>query len=281
MNKNFWVVIGVICFCFVFSAIALAAVERKDVEAALASGNTENAESTLVEALSSPDFGDRDWANIEFYNLSTTKDGIDAAIKKLEDKATSQPENMGLQRSIAEGYVRLKDWGKVVQIYENLVKKNPDDSVLNTRLKDYNMLAGNYDIVIKNLEPIVNANPDDAGNSDMLANAYVRAGKVDEAIALYKKKLEKDPNSAGLLGRYAQALADFGRLDEAAKEWNKASQSDPTNLFFKQKEAETYLALGKTQQAKKAFEELRDLSPDSQPWFKNAAKEQLQALEKK
>ncbi len=175
----------------------------------------------------------------------------------------------------AEEYFRSQDWNKAVAAYESLLSKNPNDSVMFRRLIDAYMQAKNYEAVIQKLVPL----GDNETYSNTLANAYVGAGRSTEAVALYKKKIEKDSGSPGLRGRYAQALTDFNMLDDALKEWQKAFELDPRNLLFKQRVAEIYLAQGKTQEAKKEFEELRNLAGDKQPWFKDIANSQLQAIQ--
>jgi predicted Zn-dependent protease len=201
----------------------------------------------------------REWGTLEYYRVAKDKgqDAMAAAINTLENAKLKDPDNVGLNRSIAEGYVRLGNWAKVAEIYEGLIAKNQKDYILNTRLIDIYMILGKYDAVIQKLEPGVKQNPGDAGNSDILARAYVGAHREQEAIELYKKKLEAEPNSAGLIGRFAQALMDFGKFDEAAAQWNKAFSIDSLNLFFKQKEVEAYNSAGKSSEAQKASEELK------------------------
>lgn len=255
------------------------AVLRQVVEVYLGSGDEELANKYLIDALALRDLPDRDWANSEYYNLAQKTKTTGEAVKKLEAEANKDLDNIGLQRSIAEGYIKEGDWNKVVEIYEGISKKAPDDYVINTRLIDYYMIQKNFDPVIKKLEPLVQADSGNTGASDILARAYTGSGNVDKAIELYKAKIDKEPTSPGLRGRYAQTLTDFGRLDEAVKEWQKAFELDPTNLFFKQREGEIYLQQGKNQEAKKAFEDLLRLTPENQQWYKTTATTQLQNID--
>jgi len=215
------------------------------------------AEDLLTEILISEDFQDiKRWASIRYYNLAEAGEGIQPAILKLEAEAKRNPKNLSILRQVAEGYVCLRDWGKVVEIYEDLAKKKPDDVTIETRLIDYQLLNQDYESVIKKLELKVKDNPENKGASDILMRAYTGAGKAKEALALYKQRVEADPNSAGLRGRYAQTLMEFGLLKDAAVEWGKCFKTDPSNLFFKQKTGETYLELEDFKNAKKEFSEL-------------------------
>ncbi len=223
------------------------------------------AENLLIEILVSEDFQDiKRWASINFYNLAEAGEGIQPAIAKLEAEAKKDPKNLSIPRQVAEGYVCLRDWGKVVEIYEDLEKKQPNDTTITTRLIDYQLLNQDYDSVIKKLEAKVKKNPEDKGASDILMRAYTGSGKAKEALALYKQRIELDPNSAGLRGRYAQTLMEFGMLNDAAVEWKKCSELDPSNLFFKQRAAETYLELEDLANAKNEFSELLKVAKEKE-----------------
>jgi len=246
-------------------------VVREVVDIYLAS-DEEKAEELLGEILTGEGLQDlKGWATIAYYKSVGGKKGMDKAIEKLEKAAKDKPKDVSLQKSVAEGYVRLKNWDKVVKIYEKLAKENPDDSSCSVRLTDYYALQGNYDMVMRRLEPTVKNNPADIGASDTLLNTYVKAGKVKEAIALFKERLKEDPGSPGLLGRYAQALTNFGMLKEARAEWQKAFTADPTNLLFKQRIGEMYLREGDKKRARKQFEELSKIAVDINPRYKAVA----------
>lgn len=209
---------------------------RNSVGTYLSKGDKDNAIKKLKEIVSSDKYSDiKKWATMELYNTARSTNQIPQVIADLEKAAVSNPDNLGLKATIAEGYVNLGDWTKVAQVYEEMQQKKPDDFVISTRLNDYYILSGQAEKAIANLEPIVNANPDDKYHSDILANAYVRAGMKDKAIALYKRKVDKNPNSPGLRGTYAIALFDLGMLKESLAEFQQAYALDPTNPFFSQR----------------------------------------------
>lgn len=252
---------------------------RQIVDMYYAKADDENAKASLLEILKTEDYPDlRDWAERKYYDSAAQKEGIDAAIKTIEDAAGSNKNSIGVQQTLAEGYVRLRDWGKASEIYETLLKAKPGDHVISTRLVDFSLAQKNFDRVIALLEPEVKASPTDVAKSDALCHAYVGAGKQKEALDLYKIKIANKPNSPGLIGRYAQALMDFGNDTEALVQYRKAFSLDPSNLFFKQRVGEILLQQGKTPEAKKEFEELNSLAPSNQPWFKDKANEHLKTI---
>lgn len=291
MRKNTKVVLGsvILALTFLFLQKGFAAEEqlsdsssaRAAVEAYISSNDKDSASQLLIEILSSEKFNDiREWASAQYYSLAGGSEGINLAIAKLEAVAKNS-KNVGLHKSIADGYVRLDDWAPVTKIYEKLLKDNPDDYVLSTRLIDAYLMDGNYNAVIKTLEPRVTANPDDIASSDILARAYLGAKKTEELVALYEQRIKKEPNSAGLRGRYAQALMDLGMLEESLAEWKTAFQLDPLNLLFQQRVAEVYLEMEKTKEAEKEYKKLLGLIPENQSGFKDATAAQIKELEKK
>ena len=201
-----------------------------------AKGDATAVKQLSKEVLTSNGYGEiRDSVMRQYYESAAQDGSLDTAVSELEQAKLKNPNNTALAGTVIEGNVRLRKWDKVSGGYEELLKKAPDDYVLNTRLIDVYMIEGNYAEVIKRLEPGVQANPGDVGHSDILARAYVGAGMQPEALSLYEKKVASDPNSPGLVGRYAQALMEFGKYAEAQQQWEKAYQLDPSNSFFKTK----------------------------------------------
>jgi len=255
-------------------------IMRALIETDIALSAEDNALQKLVGVLSSDKFdGIKDWAAIEYYKLSGKKGGIQSAIDQLAAIKNSS-DNLYLQRAIAEGYVRLREWDKVAQIYAGLSQSNPDDQILATRLVDAYMLDQDYEAAIAMLEPQVAANPENTGISDVLARAYVGAKKGEQAVALYKQKIAKNPSSPGLRGRYAQALLDLGMAGESLTEWQEASKLDGKNLLFKQRVAETYMELGRTKEAKSEYRQLLSLIPEGQADFKKYILARIEEIDK-
>ncbi len=214
--------------------------KRAAISETLASGDTKRAFDELKTVLRTANkyHAIKEWATLELMNRAQAEGALPAVTKDLEAAAGTSYGNVMLQRAVAEGYLRQRDFNKVIAIYEGLEKSEPKDYVIATRLNDYYILGKQYDKAIARLEPIVTANPGDNYHSDILMNAYVQAGMEDKALAIFKQRLDREPKSPGLRARYAQALQDFGRFRESATEWEKAAQLDPKNDFFKNRAVE-------------------------------------------
>lgn len=249
-------VAGIFIICFICAGTADAAQKTKaaaaqpaapkvktsqtmqaDVESLITEGKNEEAIETLTDIVAEGKHADiQEWGVLRLYSLADKKsEKVQEIVVALESKLQDDTGNVPLKRAIAEGYVRLKDWGKVARIYEGLYADAPTDHTLKVRLIDSYILAGEADRAVPMLEPIVQQNPNDRYFSDLLLNAYVAAGMKDKALALYQKRVAAKPNSAGLRGRYAQTLQNYGLLKESLVQWKKAAELDPSNPFFGRK----------------------------------------------
>jgi tetratricopeptide (TPR) repeat protein len=245
-------------------------------------GNDAKAMGDLEGVLSTAKYEDlKEWAQLELYNRAQAGGELAKVTADLEKLAQKNPNDVLLQRAVAEGYLRQRNFAKVISIYEDLAKKNPKDSVIQIRLTGYYILGKEFDKAIARLEPAVNEDPENDYNSDLLLSCYTQAGMQDKALVLFKKRLDKDPDSPGLRARYAQALQDFGILDDSAKEWETAYNLDPRNLFFKQRAGEIYAQSGDSAKAKQQFQKVISSAKDNQEWLKQKAEESMADLNKK
>ena len=248
----------------------------------VANGDEGQAMEELEGILGSTEYQDlKEWAQLELFNRAQANGQLANVIANLEKSALKNSNDVLLQRAIAEGYLRQRNFTKVISIYEDLARKNPKDGVVQSRLTDYYILGKEFDKAIARLEPAVEEDPNNDYNSDLLMNAYTQAGMQDKSLALFKKRLDKEPNSPGLRARYAQALQDFGMLDASAKEWEQAYNLDKRNLFFKQRAGEIYAQTGNSAKAKEQFQKVISFADKNQEWLKQKAEQDIADLNKK
>ena len=248
----------------------------------LAKGEDADAMQVLEQILGASKYQDlKEWATIELFRMAQTKGQLPEVTAALEQAARSNPDDLMLQKAIAEGYLRMRDFNQVVAIYERLVKEHPEDPTLDSRLTDCYMLAKDFQAVIKRLEPILDEKELDPFNSDILLNAYTQAGLEPQALALFQKRLAMEPDAPGLRARYAQALQDFGRLDDSVKEWERVYALDPSNLMFKEKAAKVYQQLGNAKKAKEAYQYIISTAGPKQQWLKTQAETAIDEMGKK
>jgi len=239
-------------------------VERQELAKAteLLKNNKAAAENILLKIILSEGLNDfRDWATLQYYNLAEKNDGIDKAIKKLEELSAKNPKNAVLKTSIAEGYLRLRDMNKAVQIYEELNKAEPNSQEIFLRLINLYMNQRNFLAVIKRLEPMVKQDPGRSSFTDILGYAYFGAGRKKDYLNLYKNIADKDKKSSEAIVRYAQALMELNMKKDALKELEKALKINPSNITVREAIAEIYQSLGNKKAAEKELQEIKKIEP--------------------
>ncbi len=229
----------------------------------LLKNNKAVAENILLKFILSEGLNDfRDWVTFQYFNLAEKNEGIDKAIKKLEELSVKSPKNAVLKTSIAEGYLRLRDMNKAVQIYEELYKAEPKNQEIFLRLINLYMNQRNFSTVIKRLEPIVKQDLGRSAFTDILGYAYFGAGRKKEYLNLYKNIADKDKKSSEAIIRYSQALMELNMKKDALKELEKVLKIDPSNITVRETIAEIYQSLGNKKAAEKELQEIKRIEPD-------------------
>ncbi len=251
--------------------------QRTLIETYLAQGRNQNAKSILAQTISRPEFSELIfWATRRYYDLFENSGGIEAAIEQLEGLSP----NASVQKAMAQGYARLRDWSRVTEIYEELLRADPTDHFLADRLANYYMMNRDYSAAVNILEQLIRNNPENTSYTNSLLDAYTKGGQEEQALSLYRRQIEQKPQSPGLHGRYAQALMEFGRLQESLAQWERAYQLDSSNLYFKQRMGETAMEAGDYERARVELNELIRLATQQKNTrVKKIATEHLKTLE--
>ncbi|MBN2483890.1 MAG: tetratricopeptide repeat protein [Candidatus Omnitrophica bacterium] len=228
--------------------------QRVLIEIYTAKGESQKAKNLLRETIVKPQFSDLVfWATRKYYDFFEGPGGVETGIQELK---AANVNNVNVKKAIAEGYARLRDWGQVIDLYEEILASNPQDYLIADRLANYYIMNRDYSAAINILEQLTQNNPDNNSYLNSLLDAYTKGGQREQALTLYRQQIARKPNSAGLTGRYAEALMGFGQLEQALAQWERADQLDPTNLYFKQRRGETALQMGNYPYAEKQFNEL-------------------------
>lgn len=228
--------------------------------------NKEATRDILLKFIFSEELNDfRSWVELQYYDLAQKNEGVNKAIKKLEELSAKNTANVLLKATIAEGYLRLGDMNKAISIYEELNRANPKNAEIFSRLINYYMNHKKFSIVIKRLEPLVKKAPKDSIFTDTLGYAYLGAGRKKDYVNLYKSIAEKYDKSNDSVIRYAQALIELNMQKPALKELEKALKIDPSNIFIRETIAQIHQALGNKKAADKEFQEIKKIEPNYEP----------------
>lgn len=116
------------------------------------------------------------------------------------------------------------DWPKALEIYQDVLKRNPDNLPLWLRVADMHWSLGNYSQTVEALTQVVRLNPDNTEMHFRLSQAYSVMQKPEPALQEVQRAVELDPKKveyweargsiANWLGKYSVAIESFQKVME-------------------------------------------------------------------
>ncbi len=199
----------------------------------------------------------------QYYNAGRLED----AYRMIQQAAELDPENKWYQMRLGQFYRNLEQYDDLVQLYETLTVKEPDDPDMLTELIDAYMLTGQYDKaldkmdelekivgqndiiteqrlgilnqkgdkkkVISELEKLIKVNPENTRYYSMLAQVYTEQGKDKEALKMYEKIKEINPNDPYINISLLEFYEKNGEQDKAFDELIAAIRNKNLDLNTK------------------------------------------------
>jgi tetratricopeptide (TPR) repeat protein len=158
------------------------------------------------------------------------------ALKPLEKALNLDQDNMTTVSSIAAVYDKLKMWNKSDSLYQESLKKHPDNALL---LNNYSyslaqrgiQLELALDLVTRALE----SEPNNGAYLDTKGWVYFKMGQYDLALEHIKKALDSREESAEVLEHLGEVYFKLGQTEQAKYYWEKAFEKDPANSELQQK----------------------------------------------
>jgi tetratricopeptide (TPR) repeat protein len=138
------------------------------------------------------------------------------------------PDDPQLLLSMAESYERTRNYDKAIDVYERILKKNPDaEAVINnlaTLLTDYKgdgkSLKRAKDMALR-----FEASPQPAFQ-DTLAWAYYKSGEADKAVAILENVITRAPKNPIFQYHIGMVYHKLGNLAAAKTHLAKALDSN-------------------------------------------------------
>jgi len=103
---------------------------------------------------------------------------------------------------LAVGYAQSGDYYPAIKIYEELIEKNPDDTMILVNLGQALNAIGDYKRASETLIRVIEFSNTNEVDPQILSMAYTNLGAVnkalsnfDEAIRLYSTAIETDPSN--------------------------------------------------------------------------------------
>jgi Flp pilus assembly protein TadD len=196
--------------------------------------------------------------------------GLAAALWRAGDREGSlaaRAEAARLDPRFELEYARALDMAgrseEAVQVFQGVVARNPDASVVREDLGRLLYRTGAYGEAVPHLEVAVQARPDDPVLRQELAYALDRAGDTAAAVDEYHKVLETAPQAAITRGLLAENLFQQGRKDEAMKVIQEGLALSPEAPLLQRQLGSLLERAGRREQAAAAYREYARLAPNS------------------
>ncbi|MDE0681543.1 MAG: tetratricopeptide repeat protein, partial [Candidatus Poribacteria bacterium] len=214
----------------------------------------DDAEVLLTEVINDP--------SVQKYYLERAQEQI-MTIQQRRDGLTETPEstakiestNIGMQRSMAQQYMRRNEIEKAVEIYEQLAKIMPEDLESRSQLATLYSRQNQHDKVIETWKALLETDPENTRYQDGFIEAYQKAGRIGDAIELAQQYIDDDAEVGVHYSRLAKLYAADGQINDAITQYKKAIELAPGNGRVYQELAQLYLRKNDLAAAEKAFQE--------------------------
>lgn len=189
------------------------------------------------------------------------------AIKVYEQIVKKAPEDLASRASLASLYILQHEYDKSIEIWDALLKIDPANTKYQDGLVNVYKMANRFDDAIKFAQGYIQENPDVGLHHTRLADLYASSGQIDAAITTYKKAIEFAPSDAKSHEELAKLYEKKRDYDAAEKSYNDALKiSAPGNNQAKLRQSlmKIYQRQGKLEEMLKQAEEQGTLTFDMQ-----------------
>lgn len=226
-------------------------------------GMYDEAEVLLIEVINdlSAQSYYRERAQEQLATIRLQRDGPDAnsdVNNQMDDM------NIALLRTKAEEHRRRRNNYEAIKVYEQIVKKVPDDLASRAELASLYNEQNQPDESIEMWDALLKIDPENTKYQDGLVAAYKSADRIDEAIQLAQGYIQKNPD----IGLYHSRLADLyvsnGQNDAAITTYKKAIELTPSDAKSHEELAKVYVKIGDDAAAEKSYNDaLKYAAPGS------------------
>ena len=214
----------------------------------------DDAEVLLTEVINDP--------SVQQYYLERAQESL-MTIKQRRDGLSETPvsstqterTNIGIQRSMAQQYMRRNQVEKAVETYEQIAEVMPEDLESRSQLATLYSRQNQHDKAIDAWKALLEADPENTKYQDGFIDAYQKAGRMADAIELAQKYIDDDAEVGAHSSRLAKLYASDGRVEDAITHYKKAVELTPGDGRVYQELGQLYLRKNDLDAAEKAFQE--------------------------
>jgi tetratricopeptide (TPR) repeat protein len=179
-----------------------------------------------------------------------------------EDTVKKAPDNPFGHYSLGKSYEAAGLREKAIGAYRDCIELQPDAAWAHVNLAAIYFLKGMADEAIEHYKPVLEFDPDSEGVHNNIGAAYFAKGMTEEAIEYYKEALKLNPSFAEARINLGSAYVAKGLMEKAEEQYSTAVKlkSYSAHTYFDIGSA--YLKLGYTDRAIENFEAALELNPE-------------------
>ncbi len=177
----------------------------------------------------------------------------EAAIAALAPAAESSPDELPLQKTIAQAYLQASMWDEALSALERTLRLAPDDVTALKQAAQASVIAGDPQRSIEFLHRAAALKPDDPSARAQLAQVYADEKRWIEARDAITLAIELNSRNAEFHHQLGTFLIALGEDETALGAFNQASQIDPNNATLLEALADAQSLAGQFQAAHTTF----------------------------
>lgn len=155
----------------------------------------------------------------------------------------------------AADYIEERDYDKAVEVYDELVEYDPDNTAYLRDRAATNLLRGGYDYAIRDYDRLVELNPEqDANLYYNRGCAHLAAARYEAALSDFTKSITLNETWSLAYNNRGTTYARLGDYDKAIADFTDAIKLEPENRLAFRNRALAYKKLGEVKKAQDDFE---------------------------
>jgi len=159
-------------------------------------------------------------------------------------------------------YARVKTWSNIFSLWEDSLKKNPENPKAFFNIGIYYMMKyQDYQKAVENLEKSISINPENAKAYIALGLAYKGLAFFDMAYDSFEKALMLNPGDSEAYLCLGDLYASKDMIDEAEKYYKKALDLNPYDYLSSNNLALLYIKIDEFDKAEKWLKKSIKINP--------------------
>lgn len=188
-------------------------------------------------------------------------------LAEFEKKFDSDPPDREAGHFLAEGYLKLNNYGEAEKTYRKLIESDGEETESDIEafeaLERIYRQTGELEQAVEVLQKLAELRPERQREYyHQIAKLSLKLYEDDQAVRYAALAVEKNPEDAAAHARLGEVYRKMHRLEAAAEEYRRAVQLDSKAYRYMMELAEIVLELGEKREAEELYREVARKAED-------------------